>query len=152
MALELNTIAPAKGSRKRRKRVGCGESSGHGKTSCRGGKGQKGRSGAVVKPGFEGGQMTLVRRMPKLGFRSHDKVTGRNRFVAVNLNALEAFEAGATVDAAALAQRGFGSAESRFKVLGDGKLSKKLTVVVSGCSASAKAQIEKLGGSVTIAA
>ena len=98
--MELSKLSPGKGARKMRKRVGRGESSGHGKTSCHGGKGQTARSGGKIRPGFEGGQMPLYRRVPKIGFRSRKKVLGVNCYNLVNLSVLDLFEDGAVVDAA----------------------------------------------------
>jgi large subunit ribosomal protein L15 len=145
--MRLDNLKPNPGAKHRRKRLGCGESSGHGKTSGRGHKGQKARSGGGIRPGFEGGQMPLYRRLPTRGFsnaRFADKVA------IVNVSQLDAkFEDGATVDAASL--RAAGLVKGRFdaiKVLGNGELGKKLTVAVPKVSASARAKIEKAGGVV----
>lgn len=150
----LSELRPAKGSRKRRKLVGRGESSGHGKTSTRGGKGQSARAGGTIKAGFEGGQTPLARRLPKLGFRSRQKNSGMNQFDVVNLDVLEQkFSSGSVVDAAAVWALGIGRTNARkagVKVLGTGTLSKKLTVKVQAVSASAKEKIEAAGGSVEI--
>lgn len=136
------------GARKRRKRIGCGESSGHGKTSCRGNKGQKARTGGAIRPGFEGGQMPLYRRLPKKGFsrgRFLDKVA------ILNVSDLEAcFEAGTTVDEVALRQKRLVQGRVDFiKLLGDGDLTKKFDVKVDRVSASAKEKVEKAGGTVS---
>jgi large subunit ribosomal protein L15 len=124
--------------------LGQGEATGHGKTSGRGGKGQTARSGSSIRPGFEGGQMPLIRRIPKRGFNNARHTT---RYLPVNLEALNRFEDGAHVDEAAL--RGAGLANGRgagIKILGDGELTRKLTVSAHAFSASAKAKIEAKGG------
>lgn len=153
--MKLSNLMPSVGSRKERKRVGRGESSGLGKTSGRGGKGQTARSGGTIRPGFEGGQMPLYRRVPKFGFRSRQKTLGTNQFNPVNLHVLDGFEDGAVVDAEALRARGYGRTGSRragYKVLGTGELSKRLTVRVQAVSESARAKIEAAGGTVEIIA
>lgn len=151
--MDLSTLKPAKGSRKRRKVVGRGEASGHGKTSCRGGKGQTARSGGKIRAGFEGGQMPLYRRIPKLGFISRQQVFGDNRYFVVDLDVLEKFDNGATVDVESLHAIGF-RARSReragVKVLGSGKLTKKLIVKVAAVSESARKAIESAGGTVEV--
>ena len=154
-SLKLSTLHPVRGARRPRKVVGRGEGSGHGKTSTRGGKGQTARSGGNVKVRFEGGQTPLYRRIPKLGFRSQQKVLGTNRFAAVNLADLNRFEDGATVDGAALKKAGFGRSaywKAGYKLLGTGECKKKLTLRVQAVSASAKAKIEAVGGKVEIVA
>jgi large subunit ribosomal protein L15 len=146
--MRLHTLKPRPGSKHRRKRLGQGESSGHGKTSGRGGKGQTARSGSSIRPGFEGGQMPLIRRIPKRGFNNARHATV---YLPVNVGALEVFENGAKVDETAL--RSVGLAKGRaagIKILGAGEISKKLTVVVSAISASAKTKIEAKGGTVEI--
>jgi large subunit ribosomal protein L15 len=149
--MRLHDSAPVPGSRKRRKRIGCGESSGHGKTSCRGNKGQKSRTGGAIRPGFEGGQMPLYRRLPKKGF-------SRGRFqdtvAIVNVSDLEAvFEAGSTITEEALREvRLVQGRVDAVKLLADGELTKKFTVQLDGCSAAAKEKVEKAGGSVSTAA
>lgn len=151
--MDLSKLAPVKGSRKTARRVGRGESSGAGKTCGRGGKGQTARSGGTINPGFEGGQMPLIRRIPKLGFRSRKRVLGLNRFNVIDLSTLDRFDSGARVDAAALAAAGFGTRSSQrggVKVLGTGNLSKKLTVVVNAVSKSARQKIEAAGGSIEL--
>ena len=142
--MRLHDLKPRPGAKHRRKRLGQGESSGHGKTSGRGGKGQTARSGSSVRIGFEGGQMPLIRRIPKRGFNNARFAV---RYIPVNLESLNNFQDGATVDEAAL--RGSGLANGRvkrIKILGDGELTRKLTVKVHAFSAGARAKIEKLGG------
>src|SRR6266545_3545177 len=142
--MRLHDLKSRPGARHRRKRLGQGESSGHGKTSGRGGKGQTARSGSSIRIGFEGGQMPLIRRIPKRGFNNARHAT---RYVPVNLEALNCFEDGARVDEAAL--RALGLANGRadgVKILGDGELKKKLTVSVHAFSASARAKIASAGG------
>ena len=142
--MRLHDLKPRPGAKHRRKRLGQGESSGHGKTSGRGGKGQTARSGSSIRPGFEGGQMPLIRRIPKRGFNNTRFAT---QFIAVNVSDLNKFEDGAKVDEAALQAVGLANGRaSGVKILGDGELTKKLTVSVSAFSASAKAKIEAKGG------
>jgi large subunit ribosomal protein L15 len=149
--MRLHDLKPRPGARHRRKRLGQGESSGHGKTSGRGGKGQTARSGSSIRIGFEGGQMPLIRRIPKRGFNNTRFTT---QYLPVNVGDLNKFEDGATVDEAAL--RAIGLANGRtaraagIKILGNGELSKKLTVSASAFSASAKSKIEARGGSCAI--
>jgi large subunit ribosomal protein L15 len=142
--MELSNLKPKKGSRHAKKRVGRGPGSGHGKTSSRGEKGQKSRSGYASKRGFEGGQMPLHRRIPKRGFTNIFK----KEYAIVNVADLERFDNGATVDEAALRAEGLvkGSHDG-LKVLGNGELTKKVTVVAKKFSKSAKEAIEKAGGS-----
>lgn len=142
--MELSNLKPKKGARHAKKRVGRGPGSGHGKTSSRGEKGQKSRSGYSGKRGFEGGQMPLHRRLPKRGFTNIFK----KDYAVVNVSDLERFDNGASVDEAMLRQAGLvkGSHDG-VKVLGDGELSKKLTVSATKFSKSAKEIIEKAGGS-----
>ncbi len=142
--MELNNLKPKKGARHAKKRVGRGPGSGHGKTSARGEKGQKSRSGFSRQPGFEGGQMPLHRRLPKRGFTNIFK----KDYAVVNVSDLERFDNGATVDEASLRKAGLVKGQhDGVKVLGDGKLSKKLTVSATKFSASARKQIEAAGGS-----
>ncbi len=148
--MRLHDLKPRPGAKHRRKRLGQGESSGHGKTSGRGGKGQTARSGSSIRIGFEGGQMPLIRRIPKRGFNNTRFAT---TYIAVNVGDLNKFDDGARVDEAAL--RAVGLANGRatgIKILGDGELTKKLTVSVSAISASAKTKIEARGGTCEIAA
>lgn len=152
--MELSKLSVPKGARKRRKNLGRGEGSGHGKTCGKGGKGQTARSGGKIRAGFEGGQMPLYRRIPKLGFISREQTAGRNQYMTINLGVLERFESGATVDAVSLAAIGYAPrAKERagIKVLGSGKLTKKLKVCVTAITESARSQIESCGGSVELA-
>jgi large subunit ribosomal protein L15 len=141
--MELSNLKPKKGARHAKKRVGRGPGSGHGKTAGRGEKGQKSRSGYSRMLGFEGGQMPLHRRLPKRGFTNIFKTD----HAVVNLADLERFESGATVDEAALRKAGvIKGRNDGVKVLGNGKLTKKLTVHAAKFSASARKQIEAAGG------
>jgi len=141
--MELNNLKPKKGSRHAKKRVGRGPGSGHGKTAARGEKGQKSRSGFSRQPGFEGGQMPLHRRLPKRGFTNIFK----RDYAVVNVSDLERFDNGATVGEAELRKAGLVKGQhDGIKVLGDGKLSKKLTVSATKFSATARKQIEAAGG------
>ena len=142
--MELSKLKPKKGSKHAKKRVGRGPGSGHGKTASRGEKGQKSRSGYSSKLGFEGGQMPLHRRLPKRGFTNIFK----KEHAVVNLSDLERFDNGATVDEAALREAGLvkGGRHAGVKVLGAGKLTKKLTVHAAKFSEAAKKQIEQAGG------
>ncbi|HUA38026.1 MAG TPA: 50S ribosomal protein L15 [Candidatus Sulfopaludibacter sp.] len=142
--MRLHDLKPRPGAKHRRKRLGEGESSGHGKTSGRGGKGQTARSGSSIRIGFEGGQMPLIRRIPKRGFNN---ARFAKQFVAVNVGKLNQFDDGARVDEATLRAAGLANGRaSGIKILGDGELSKKLTVSADAFSASAKAKIEAKGG------
>ena len=143
--MKLSELKPAEGSKENAFRVGRGHGSGNGKTSGRGHKGQKARSGGGVRPGFEGGQMPLYRRLPKRGF------TNRNTkdIVAINVDRLNVFEDGETVTISALVEKGVVSnPRDGMKLLGNGNLEKKLTVKVTAVSQGAKEKIEALGGSV----
>jgi len=145
--MDLSKLSPAPGARKARKRLGRGPGSGVGKTSGRGHKGRGARSGGNTHPSFEGGQMPLQRRLPKRGFHNPFRV----EYSVVNLNRLEAvFEAGAVVDAAALVAHGLVRAGRPVKVLGNGELSKALTVKAHAFSESAKARIGAAGGSAEV--
>jgi large subunit ribosomal protein L15 len=142
--MELGKLKPKKGARHAKKRVGRGPGSGHGKTAGRGEKGQKSRSGFHRMLGFEGGQMPLHRRLPKRGFTNIFKKV----VAVVNVSDLERFENGATVDESALRQAGLVKGQKdRIKILGNGKLTKKLTVHAAKFSESARRQIEAAGGS-----
>ncbi|MCE0496886.1 MAG: 50S ribosomal protein L15 [Methylacidiphilales bacterium] len=147
-SLRLHNLKPRPGARHRVKRLGCGESSGHGKTSGKGQKGPKARSGGSIRLGFEGGQMPLIRRIPKRGFNNAAfKVT----YAPVNLGELEKLTVSGTIDEKAL--RGAGLVNGRWdgvKILGDGQLTKKLALKVDAISASAREKIEKAGGSIEI--
>lgn len=139
----LSRLAPPEGSRKKRKRVGRGPGSGLGKTSGRGHKGQKARSGGGIARGFEGGQMPLQRRLPKRGFKN----PFRREWAVVNVSSLEVFENGAVVDLEALASKGLiKKAQDGVKILGKGEVTKKLTVRAHAISSGALAKIEKAGG------
>lgn len=141
--MELNTLKPALGSTKNRKRIGRGPGSGHGKTSTKGHKGQKARSGGSIKAGFEGGQMPLQRRLPKRGFTPLDRL----EYSVVNLKQLEVFDAGSIVDAAALVSRGLiKNSCNAVKILGNGDLSKSLKVTATKFSQSARDKIIASGG------
>lgn len=141
--MRLDDLKPAAGSNKKRKRVGRGDGSGHGKTSGRGHKGQGARSGGNTKPGFEGGQMPLQRRLPKRGFRNPFRI----EMSVVNLGQIDALPAGSDVTPEILTQHGLVTGKNRrVKVLGDGALSKALTVRAHGFSAKAKEKIEAAGG------
>lgn len=144
--MKLNELAPAAGSKKDVYRRGRGIGSGNGKTSGRGHKGQNAR-GSGTRPGFEGGQMPLSRRIPKRGFVNNFATKYSN----VNVEALNAFDDGATVDAAALKEAGLvGKMYDGVKVLGNGELTKKLTVKASAFSAAAKQKIEAAGGKAEV--
>ncbi len=145
--MRLHDLKPNPGAVKRRKRIGCGESSGHGKTSCKGHKGQKARAGKGIRPGFEGGQMPLFRRLPKKGFSN---AAFKTVYEVVNLGSLEtAFEDGATVNEETLRAKGLVNRTcDGVKILGDGELTRKLTVQVDKVSRAAREKIEKAGGSV----
>jgi large subunit ribosomal protein L15 len=153
--ISLHTLAPLPGSRHTSKRLGRGEASGKGKTSGKGGKGQTARAGGSIRPGFEGGQMPLYRRIPKIGFSSRERVAGRNVFNVVSLDLIEQkCTSGSTVDADTLLSWGLAPKAGKrggFKVLlGSGKLSKKIVLKVDAISASAKAMVEGLGGTVEV--
>ena len=147
--LTLNNLKPNPGAKHRKKRLGNGESSGLGKTCGKGNKGQRARSGGSVRPGFEGGQMPLHRRLPKKGFSN---ARFRDTIAIVNLNQLEAFfEAGATVTEAELRAAGLvkGACDA-VKLLAQGELSKALTISVDFASETAKKKISAVGGSLTV--
>lgn len=141
--MHLNEISNVEGAVRRKKRVGCGESSGHGKTSCRGSKGQMSRSGHKRKATFEGGQMRLIRKIPKRGFNNPVKVF----HAPVNVGDLEIFDAGTDVTPSLLEQAGLiHDADHSVKILGGGTLSRKLTVKAHAFSASAREKITASGG------
>ena len=147
--MRLHDVKPQPGAKHRRKRVGCGESSGHGKTSCRGHKGQLARSGKSIRPGFEGGQMPMHRRLPKKGFSN---AAFRDKIETISVDDLNHFPDGATITEAAIIDMGLVTRVcDSIKILGDGELLRKLTVSVASLSASAKEKIEKAGGTVTAA-
>lgn len=142
--MRLHDLKPRPGAKHRRKRLGAGESSGHGKTSGRGGKGQTARSGSSIRIGFEGGQMPLYRRIPKRGFNNAAFTT---RYIPVNVGDLDRFDNGARVDVEALRKAGLANGRADgIKILGEGDLKKKLVVVAHAFSGSAKAKIEARGG------
>ncbi|GAA5134631.1 MAG: 50S ribosomal protein L15 [Verrucomicrobiota bacterium] len=144
--MQLQDVKPRPGAKKRRKRIGCGESSGHGKTSCKGHKGQKARAGAGIRPGFEGGQMPLHRRLPKKGFSN---VQFRDVYEVVNVSALNAFEDGTVINEVLLRENNIVNRNcDAIKILGSGDLSRKLTIEIKNVSASAREKIEKAGGTV----
>ena len=145
--MKLHELKPAEGSRKVRNRVGRGTSSGNGKTSGRGQKGQKARSGVGLRPGFEGGQTPLFRRLPKRGFTN----INAKEYTLVNLEQLNVFEYGTEVTPVVLKEAGIIRAEkSGVKVLGNGELTKKLTVKAAKFSKSAEAAITAKGGSIEV--
>jgi len=143
--MELNSIKPALGSTKNRKRIGRGPGSGHGKTATKGHKGQKARSGGSIKAGFEGGQMPLQRRLPKRGFTP----LTRKEYAVVNLAQLDVFEGGSVVDVDAMRKAGFiGKVIDGVKILAKGEITKSVTVKAHKFSAAAKEKIEAAGGKV----
>jgi large subunit ribosomal protein L15 len=146
--MRLHNLRPRPGSRHRVKRLGCGESSGHGKTSGKGHKGQKARSGGSIRLGFEGGQMPLIRRLPKRGFNN---AAFRKHYAIVNLDDLNEFKAGATVNEQLLRESNL--VRGHFvgiKILGGGELKHGLTVEADKVSAAAREKIEKAGGTITL--
>lgn len=143
----LNELSPVQGARHAKKRVGRGTSSGLGKTSGRGQKGQGSRSGGGVRPVFEGGQMPLFQRIPKRGFHN----VNRKEYAVVNVESLNIFEDGQIVDEVALIQAGLvGKVNDGIKILGDGALEKKLTVKAHKFSAKAEEAIKQAGGTVEV--
>jgi large subunit ribosomal protein L15 len=146
--IRLNNMRTRPGSKHRVKRLGCGESSGHGKTSGKGHKGQKARSGGSIRLGFEGGQMPLIRRLPKRGFNN---AAFHKNYAIVNLTDLASFKEGTVINEQLLREkkmlRGNGDG---LKILGDGELKHALTIEADKISASAREKIEKAGGSVTL--
>src|SRR5256884_6763815 len=146
--MRLHNMRPRPGSRHRVKRLGCGESSGHGKTSGKGHKGQKARSGGSIRLGFEGGQMPLIRRLPKRGFNN---AAFHKHYAIVNVSDLNAFEAGAEVNEQLLRKSNL--IRGHFvgiKILGDGELKHGLKVEADKVSATAREKIEKAGGTITL--
>ncbi len=143
--MQQNTIKPFPGSKKNRKRIGRGGARGN--FSGRGVKGQNARTGGGVRRGFEGGQTPLIRRMPKLkGFKNPNKEI----YFPLNLSALDVFEEGATVDQKALLEKGLVKRNAKIKLLGEGTLKNKLTIVVDKASGSAIKKVEKAGGTLTL--
>ena len=147
MAIRINTLVPVKGANRKNKRVGRGIGSGHSKTSTRGYKGQLSRSGTSVRPGFEGGQMPLHRRLPKRGFTN----IFRKEYAIVSVGRLASFEAGTRIDPALLRERGIVKQMlDGIKVLGDGELKVALTVCAHRFSRSAAEKIKQAGGTVEV--
>ncbi len=145
--IRLDALKPPQGARKKRKRIGRGDASGHGGTSTRGHKGVKARSGGKASAGYEGGQMPLQRRLPKRGFKN----PFRKEFEIVNLRDLARFPAGTVVNAEALRTAGLIKQEpSRVKILGEGTLSQALTVQAHNFSLAAKSKIESAGGKAEV--
>ena len=145
--MKMHELAPAVGSTKESKRIGRGHGSGQGKTAGKGHTGQHARAGRGIRIGFEGGQMPLQRRVPKRGFNN----IFAEEWIAINLSSLEVFEDGSVVDAAALAQKGIiKKANLPVKVLGNGKLTKKLEVKLNAYSASAAEKIAAAGGKAEV--
>jgi len=143
--MDLQSLKAPVGSRKQRKRVGRGDGSGHGGTACKGSKGQNARSGGGVRPGFEGGQMPMARRLPKRGFRS----PFRKEIITVNLLQLNDFPENSVVDAEALIQRGIiRKRGDGIKLLGKGDLQRALSIKLDTMSKGARAKVEAAGGSV----
>ncbi len=147
--MKLHELKNVKGAIHRKKRVGCGEGGGHGKTSGRGGKGQTARSGSSIRPGFEGGQMPLYRKLPHRGFNNYNF---RTSYALVNLGDLARLDASITeVNAAVLAQNGIIRPDGqKLKVLGDGEITRAFNITASKFSDAAKAKIEKAGGQAII--
>jgi len=146
--IRLHNLRPRPGARHRVKRLGCGESSGHGKTSGKGHKGQKARSGGSIRIGFEGGQMPLIRRLPKRGFNN---AAFHKRYAIVNLDDLKGFSAGATVNEQSLRESNLVRGDfDGLKILGEGELKHGLRIEADKVSASAREKIEKAGGTVTL--
>ncbi len=148
--MRLHTLKNVKGAVHRKKRVGCGEGGGHGKTSGKGGKGQTARSGGSIRPGFEGGQMPLYRKLPHRGFNNYEF---RTSYAVVNVGDLAALDAKVTeVNAEVLAQAGLvRPGVTMLKVLGDGEISRALKVTAQKFTESAKAKLEKAGGAAIVA-
>ena len=145
--MNLHELKPAEGARKKEVRVGRGTGSGRGKTSCRGHKGQKARSGGGVRPGFGGGQMPIYRRLPKRGFKN----IWADVYAEVNVETLNRFDDGAEVDAVALIDSGIlKNARDGIKILGGGELTKKLTVKAHGFTKTAVQKIEAAGGKAEV--
>jgi large subunit ribosomal protein L15 len=144
--MRLHNLTNVPGAVHRKKRVGCGEGGGHGKTSTRGGKGQSARSGSSIRPGFEGGQMPLYRKLPHRGFNNYEH---RTSYAVINVGDLARLDAKITeVNAEVLAQAGLVRAGiTMLKILGDGEISRALKVTAQKFTGSAKAKLEKAGGS-----
>ncbi len=147
MTMRLHNLSPRPGAKKRRKRLGSGESSGRGKTSGKGHKGQKARSGGSIRLGFEGGQMPLIRRLPKRGFNN---AAFKTRYAIVNLDDLNDFADGTAIDEALLRKEGLvrGTVDG-VKILARGELTKKVTITGAKFSEAAKRKIEAAGGTIS---
>jgi large subunit ribosomal protein L15 len=147
--MKLHELKNVPGAVHRKKRVGCGEGGGHGKTSGRGGKGQTARSGSSIRPGFEGGQMPLYRKLPHRGFNNYEH---RTEIAVLNVGELESLDASITeINAGQLANAGLiRKGEKTVKILGDGELTRAFTVTAAKFSESAKAKIEKAGGQAIV--
>ncbi len=151
--MKLHDLSPKPGARHRRKRVGRGESSGSGKTCGRGGKGQTARTGGKVAMHFEGGQMPLYRRIPKIGFRARVRYTGRNQYTLVSLSFLDKFDAGADVSPESIEKKGLNLSRKTgagYKVVATGSISKPIKLKLHAVTSAAKTKIEAAGGSVEI--
>jgi len=148
--MKLHELKNVPGAVHRKKRLGCGESSGHGKTCCKGGKGQIGRSGGSIRPGFEGGQMPLYRKLPHRGFNNYEF---RTEAAIVNVGDLEALPVGVTeVTVQVLIENGFvRKDETCLKILGNGEIKRALKVTACKFSDSAKAKLEAAGGQAIVA-
>jgi len=145
--MKIHDLSPVEGSRKQKKRVGRGPGSGHGKTSCRGHKGQKSRSGGSIPPGFEGGQMPLQRRLPKRGFTNIFK----KQYVLINIRDLNRFDPNSTLGIEALKNAGLVKTnKDGIKLLGDGEISHPVMIKVHKVSKTARDKIEAAGGKVEI--
>jgi len=145
--MKLEELKPAEGAVKKRKRIGCGPGSGHGKTACKGHKGQSARSGVKTYAWFEGGQMPLQRRVPKRGFHNLFKTV----YDVVNVKDLSRFEAGAEVSPATLRDAGLIKRnDGKVKLLGDGDIDRGLKISVHACTKSARERVEKAGGQITL--
>lgn len=145
--MKLHELSPARGSRKARKRIGRGIGSGKGKTAGRGTKGQNSRSGGGVRPGYEGGQMPLHRRLPKHGFKN----IFRKKIAAINIKDLKKFESGGLVDEAELVRRGIIKGQrDGVKLLGSGEIDRPLKIKVNQVSNNARKKIEAAGGSIEV--
>lgn len=147
--LSINTLKPAHGANRKNKRVGRGMGSGHGKTATRGYNGQLSRAGSSVRPGFEGGQMPLYRRLPKRGFNN----IFRKEYIAINVETLESFDAGTQIDPVILRDHGIiKNLRGEIKILGNGDLTKSVTVRAHKFSKSAIEKIQKAGGTIEVIA
>ncbi len=146
--MNLSQLKPSEGSKKKRKRIGRGPGSGHGKTSCKGNKGQNSRSGGGVRRGFEGGQMPLQRRLPKRGFHNNFKT----EFTVINISSLNKFEEGSVITPAELIKCGLvtKSMDGGVKILGNGDIDRKLTVKANKFSKSAAEKIRSAGGEIEV--